>query len=495
MPRNIPMGFDDIAKRWRKMYKGERYEVYCSQLNLPEDQWTELGSYQARNEWWAAKKAEIDAKPSALRPDVQEVVDELRRKKQLLTTLNLDAADYDEAIRDTIAAAKKPILDPKLKFASLEDEIDAVCATPQPEGDGVNLLDPRTANRVALLRELGVDLSGIDPALLEIALGSKAYWDEKEATTTKVPDDRRIGTLLDRWLQLKWLKLEPNTLGRLQGITKELKYLKHDKKLVLSEDMSVEVLTESKVEEVFHALAAEELDNQTKDKKWGTFKGFVRYVAMQRLVPLPLNLAHDLLTFELLPKEKPKPVMSDVRKFIGELPDRFRLYTLLAANCGMNNGDIGYLEHRQIDFAARTLTRKRVKTKKWAKVPTVVYRLWDETVALLRQEMTTEGNFVLVDAKKQPLYIESKEGGKAKLYDKIKTSWRDHFGRANTKQYTLRDFRFISADLIKDSPAHRIYQSVWLGHSPKDVDETNYASAQDCTHVCEWLRTLYFPQG
>jgi hypothetical protein len=288
--------------------------------------------------------------------------------------------------------------------------------------------------------------------------------------------------------------LGTTTLNRLKGIVKELKHLKNEKTVVLSADLHVDILTEPKIEEVFHTLAATELDDGTKVKKWVTFKSFVRYVARQRLIPLPLNLDDKLLTFEVLPKEKPKPDMSDVRRFVGALPDRFRLYALLAANCGMNNKDIGLLEHRQIDFTARTLTRKRVKTKKWDKVPTVVYRLWDETAALLRQEMSSGGQFVLLDAMKQPLYIESKEGGNAKLYDKIGASWRDHFRRRKGKRYTLKDFRFISSDLIKDDHEYRIYQPVWLGHSPQKVDETNYSSAQNCTRVCEWLRTLYFPQ-
>jgi integrase len=497
MPRNIPKGFDPIAKRWRKMYKGERYEVYCSELNLPEDQWTELGSYQARNLWWDALKAEIDTKPAALRPDVQEVVDELRRKRDLLLAHNLDASEYDGAIREAIAASAKPIIDPKTKFDNLEDEVDAVCATPQPDGDGVNLLDPRTTARAALLMQHGVDLSGVDPMVLEIALGSKAYWNEKAATTTKVPDDRRIGALLDRWFQLKRKKLKVTTLARVQGHKKAFGLITHDETVVLSADMPVDVLTEEKIEEVFHAIDAEERDVATKDKKWVTFKSFLKYVVKKRLVPQPLNLDDKLLTFSVTTKEKTKPVMAEVCDFVAKLPDRLKLYALLAANCGMNNVDIGKLELRQIDLTAKTLTRKRLKTEAWDGVPTVTYRLWDETLQLLQKLMAKEGKLALLDAKSEPLYIEEKDGpdGKASLYDKIKSSWRDYFGRDEAKKYTIKDFRFISADIIKDSPQYRVYRSVWLGHSPKTVAEKSYSSSEDCSHVCDWLRTMYFPQA
>ena len=180
MPRKFLMGFESGPKRWRKMYKGERYEVYCSGLNLPEDQWTELGSYQAANDWWTAKRAEIDSTPVARRPDVEEVIKTLRKKRQLLAVGGEDTSEYDDAIRDA-ETATKPLLDPTLTFDSVEDEIEAVCNASQPEGDGVNVLDPRTSARVEFLSALGVDLSGLDPVALELALGSAAYWEERFA--------------------------------------------------------------------------------------------------------------------------------------------------------------------------------------------------------------------------------------------------------------------------------------------------------------------------
>ena len=53
--------------------------------------------------------------------------------------------------------------------------------------------------------------------------------------------------------------------------------------------------------------------------------------------------------------------------------------------------------------------------------------------------------------------------------------------------------RQVSSDLIKDGP-HRIYQEVWLGHSPKTVAAKNYSGAEDCTEVCVWLHSQFFPK-
>ena len=490
MPRNIPRGFDEVAKRWRKMYKGERYEVYCSQLNLPEDQWTELGSYQARNEWWAAKKAEIDGQQRAFRPDVEEVIRSLRAKRRVLAGAGEDTSEYDDAIRDA-EKASKPLLDPKLAFASLEDEIEAVRRVTQPEGDGVNVLDPRTSARVAFLAAQGIDLSKLDAATLEIGLGSAPYWEHRFAGVKRVPDDRRIGTLLDGWMVLKRRKGRPTTLVRLQGHKRAFECLKNNEKVVLDADMPVEVLTEQKIAEVFHAIDAEVGDEGTKEKKWHTFRNFVRHVVRLRMVPEPLNLDSPDFVFEVTLKQKLTPVMKDVRDFIDTLPPRLKLYALLAANTGMNNIDIGMLERRQIDLASRTLTRKRVKTQGWDEVPTVTYHLWDDTAKLLKEQMADSGPHALLDARGEPLYIETKDGPNgASLYDKIKSSWRDYFGRKKVKKYTLKDFRFFSADLIKNGP-YRVYQEVWLGHSPKTVAAKNYSGAEDCTEVCKWLYQFY----
>ena len=84
MPRKLLMGFVGGPKRWRKPYKGRRYEVYCSGLGLPEDLWTEMGSYQAANDWWAARRLEIDAKPPTRRPDVEGVLKSLQAKRRVL---------------------------------------------------------------------------------------------------------------------------------------------------------------------------------------------------------------------------------------------------------------------------------------------------------------------------------------------------------------------------------------------------------------------------
>src|SRR4051794_31840614 len=84
MPRKFLMSWTGAKSRWRKMYHGVKYTVYCSELDLPKEEWTELGSYPAANRWWIAKRAEIDGqsgKPS-LPPEAEAILQTLRAKKQ-----------------------------------------------------------------------------------------------------------------------------------------------------------------------------------------------------------------------------------------------------------------------------------------------------------------------------------------------------------------------------------------------------------------------------
>ena len=61
---NETMTWEPAKARWRKMYRGRMYTVSCYRLASPP---TKVGSYKAANDWWVAKRAEIDG-PAPKRP-------------------------------------------------------------------------------------------------------------------------------------------------------------------------------------------------------------------------------------------------------------------------------------------------------------------------------------------------------------------------------------------------------------------------------------------
>lgn len=102
MPRKLLMSptFNGRHARWRKRYMDELYTLYCSDLGLPEELWTELGSYQAANDWWVKKKAEIDAGIRPVLPEVEQVIKTLRTKKTVLAAEGKDTHFVDSQIAD-----------------------------------------------------------------------------------------------------------------------------------------------------------------------------------------------------------------------------------------------------------------------------------------------------------------------------------------------------------------------------------------------------------
>ncbi len=61
------------------------------------------------------------------------------------------------------------------------------------------------------------------------------------------------------------------------------------------------------------------------------------------------------------------------------------MYALLGLNCGMSNTDLAGLKKSEVDLKEGTLTRKRVKTGDNDNVPIVCYKLWPETLKLLKK--------------------------------------------------------------------------------------------------------------
>ena len=113
------------------------------------------------------------------------------------------------------------------------------------------------------------------------------------------------------------------------------------------------------------------------------------------------------------------------------------------------------------------------------------------TIAMCR-EMSAKESKALLDRGGKPLYVESKNaGGKPKLYDKVKSQWRDTLGRSSERPFTLKDFRDFGSLLLQNSP-FRTYRVSWLGHPPKQVDEKNYSGEEDTRDACKWMEQVIF---
>ncbi|HEY3788458.1 MAG TPA: hypothetical protein VGL71_06365, partial [Urbifossiella sp.] len=110
--------------------------------------------------------------------------------------------------------------------------------------------------------------------------------------------------------------------------------------------------------------------------------------------------------------------------------DKTKLYLLLMLNCGMYQNDVAELAASEVDWKTGTITRKRSKTRDRKDAPTVCYKLWPETLRLLKAYRadtavsTHQGETrVLLTADGKPLVFAGVKNGKFTGYDAIQSAY------------------------------------------------------------------------
>jgi integrase len=164
-------------------------------------------------------------------------------------------------------------------------------------------------------------------------------------------------------------------------------------------------------------------------------------------------------------------------------------------NCGMTQKDIADLQHSEVDWDAGRIIRKRSKTRKHGAVPEVNYKLWPETVRLLRQERSKgQKGPVLLNANGQPLLSEEVTAeGKYKKNDNIKSAF--HRLQKKTKiNKPLKSLKKTSATLIRGSDEFTSLESLFLGHAGGTIAHRHYAKAPQnlLDQAIDWLATEYW---
>jgi integrase len=261
-------------------------------------------------------------------------------------------------------------------------------------------------------------------------------------------------------------------------------------RLVFSGDMDVHKIDESTVRDFYLWLRNSSYVGQRK--LWGYFRRFVRDLAMNRVIPMPLNLDARIFSFEVTAKEIKTYPTETVRTMVAGLPDRLKLYALLALNCGMYPVDMATLQHSE--WKDGRIIRKRTKTRKQNGVPTVSYKLWPETQALLEQYAKGDHpEYVLTSLTGSCLWTRHiNERGKEVKKNLITMQWKRGRGegRATFLPIPIKALRSVGATLLESHETYARYVQMYLGHSPRSIAERHYAapSREGFDQAVNWLR-------
>lgn len=423
MPRPNLMSWEGEPNyRWTKLYKGQRFKVTCDQLGVPR---TKADSIAAANQWWQDQLSQHSPMSD---PDTRSAIE--RRLRLIPVAENGTANKWIQEVTD-------------LK-------------------NGIIQAGPRYFE--------GLPTVSIDP-LQGTTKTEKAIWTDRvnRSIESAIDPDKTIGHNLSCFLKLirsnQSITTQHEISEYLDSMTKSGK--------VWSSVTDVSTIAETTVNNHYLYLVEKDYSFGSHNKYLGFFRRFISWLFEQNLLPtLPRNLKSK---DHLKPRtHKQVKVFSDVAAVIHELPDRLKLWAYLGLNCGMTNADLGELHWDMIDKKNWTLTRRRVKTGENPNTPTVKYKLFPETIKLLKKIKTT--GLVLQTQNNKPMYAVTDPNNRRKKKDMFSTIW----GRLKDKpKITLSRFRSIGSTALKTDVKYRSYVTYFLAHSPSEVSDRHYAAESD----------------
>jgi integrase len=230
-----------------------------------------------------------------------------------------------------------------------------------------------------------------------------------------------------------------------------------------------------------------------------TTKQFISRLGELGLIPLPGNIRSRRFKFGDGPKAVDRLTIEEVKTLLSGcngFSERTKLFVLLMLNCGMYQSDISDIGEDEVDWVKGTLSRPRSKTPKG---PRVTYKLWPETLELLRKfhAKTAVPNDrrqsrVLLTEDGKPLVLYWLEDGKMRRYDCIQSAFSRLFEKVKMKK-PIKLLRKTSASELASHPVYGAYVQYFLAHSPKGVADRHYIKPDDDRffEALDWLGKRY----
>jgi integrase len=440
------MTWEPSKARWRKMYKGKVHTISCATLGCPP---SKVASYKAANDWWVAKRAEIDGRtPVPIHPH-----DSVMRQisDRLAWAQGHGRADIARACRMNLEML---------------------------EGDRENDLGASIAYTL---------LGGQE---------SQSVWEERlsQSKESPVPADRTIAGQVSRWVELQKARASAGEIVPAEAENRRhaIAYFE----TWVGRDLTLDTIDERKWTDYYtHLLGL--LGEGRRSRSYAAkllryARQFLEWLDSEGLVSVPRNLNKTKIKQQV--REVQIMPVDEVRRLISTATGPLRLHLLLMANCGFTQQDISDLHPRE--FRDGCIVRKRSKTRDHKAVPEVRYRLWPETLALLEEHRSDDHEHLLVTKSGQAWVRKEFKEGKFIETDSIRTLYSRH-ARAIDVKMSMKYIRKTSATLI-DRETKRFddrIATLFLGHSPRSIKDRHYSrpAGDVLDEALSWLRDQYFP--
>jgi integrase len=318
-----------------------------------------------------------------------------------------------------------------------------------------------------------------------------------EAVLARPDPDRSVGGRAEAWYQSLIAALNARTMS----VGRYGAYRRNLNEFVgwIGPEAAIEAIDSLKLEAWYAELSGRVAAGTTSPDYarniFGATKMFISWLSGHGLLSLPGNLSNRRFKFGKgkLVTRADLFTAEEIRFVLSAAGPRLRLFLLLMLNAGMYQGDISDLGEDEVDWEGRTITRARSKTGGQV----VRYRLWPETLALLK-ECRHAGNpvlnargapRVLLTTEGKPLTAYWLENGKERRYDTIQSLYST-LKREAGSQKPMKSLRKTAASELATHPSYKFYVQYYLGHSPRSVAEQHYLvpSDEEFFEALEWLR-------
>ena len=511
MPRKLELTFqrgaDGRVGRWKKFYRGKAYYLGSGRGK------SDLDSYREALASWKSLKVKLDAELVPLPRAHDAEYDQVIREWELVLSWSVQHGENEEAVvaREKLADLRERRDQPRQSPVRHEDRlwsrfrVDPLALDRIAEIAQAAFANPSQAlNKMEEeFRQKPYRLQPINPP--ESLLGgindfkrAEIQWQDRLATQAKLvasDDTRSIGGWAKMYLAKEQQRVSAGELsaGRFASTKASVFYFRG----WAGVDTDASTITGQTLSR-YHAHLLELIGTEkcsatyAKDRMVSA-KTFIRWLWGQDVIEkLPKNIDSRELTFTRRTKTPETMTTAEVATLLRGTTGLNRLCVLLGLNCGMTQKDISDLLDRDVDWNAATITRKRSKTANHEGVPTVTYRLWPETLRLLR-ELRSGTEVVLVTRLGKRLVQERlDENGSYRKSDTIKSA----YDRELAKLRVAKPFKLLrktSATLINSSSKFRGLDQLFLGHAPSSIAERHYVATSKLAldEALEWLRAEY----
>lgn len=210
-------------------------------------------------------------------------------------------------------------------------------------------------------------------------------------------------------------------------------------------------------------------------------KQFIRWLAEnEHISTLPANVNSRQLVIGV---DYPNPRYlkpEQFRRVLEYSSPRSKLFWLLMVNAAMGQSDISALHPKQIDFKRGILNYKRTKLRRRATRKSRTYKLWPETIELLRELGKRAGDHVFLNRNGRPLVRRTiGPDGRPQNSNNITNAWDRAEVHAGITGYAPRCLRKTGATILRNSPfASKV--GIYLQHRNNSIDD-HYAADYDNT--------------